>query len=111
MKKTLFKKILTKILLAIIFCTILGIVILNSTFYFINLLSIFSVLYLLIGWINYLKLDRLTFLISKNKEKYIENDEFVSLDITPEAYGKLSILSYLISGIILILISLLLYEI
>jgi len=124
MKKVIYRKTFTYLLIALVISSVMSKLVFKTHLYFNFLLAFFSVFYILIGWIFYLRLDgisifsssRLLNNLSKDdvnyqrywfKGKVIDDmeDEFVHLDLTPNEYDKLTMTSFFISGVITMIIS------
>lgn len=130
MSKIVYRKIFSNLTFTVVLSAVIGNVLYKNQVYFSFLLVFFSFANLLISWLYYLKLDGFTIplgegllnLLSKdaslnnrnywfNSRKKEENDEFVHLDISPKTYGKITMWCCLASGIILMIISFIVYRV
>ena len=124
MRFVFYKKTLSKLLTALIISFIISIILLKSKVYFLFSISFFGALYILIGWLIYLKSDGIKFYKNKSFNKintffnsldrfnykdkglyHIDKFEDIPLDKESErAMVKISIYSYIFTGIILLII-------
>ncbi len=92
MRFEFFKKCSSLMLISLILSFVIGKLILKSWVYFIFSMSFFGALYILIGWILYLKTDGIRFF--KN-----------SIKISKVPVDKASIFAYFSSGLFLLVLS------
>ena len=124
MRFVFYNKLFFGLSISLAISFIIGELILKSNIYFIFSASCFGAIYLLLGWICYLKLDGVTFFKSKSfiyfkkhfsildrlryKNKGVYNmdeydDSFESKELSEEQIAKAAMYAYILCGIVLLL--------
>lgn len=124
MRFVFYNKLFFGLSISLAISFIIGELILKSNIYFIFSASCFGAIYLLLGWICYLKLDGVTFFKSKSfiyfkkhfsildrlryKNKGVYNmdeydDSFESKELSEEQIAKATMYAYILCGIVLLL--------
>ncbi|MCQ1529332.1 hypothetical protein [Lutispora saccharofermentans] len=104
MRFVFYNKLFSGLSISLAISFIIGELILKSNIYFIFSASCFGAIYLLLGWICYLKLDGVTFFKSKGVYNIDEYDSsFENKELSEEQVTKAAMYAYILCGIMLLL--------